>query len=920
MNDLILRTLFASPINQTQDLKKVLAGRDVSGSVAWDPFAQVAIAMNSARDVLQISVNGAVKVIARGGYDSVPDLGSHLFWNGVSNFVAISSEAGGGIYTSTTGEVWTRVGTSPVNSISAAYGDFSYVIAPIAAGSVWRSTDLITWSQHSTSTGAGFNRIRWLANQFYAVGTSGTVSRSANGTSWETLRQTGSDILYDIAWSGTVWVAAGANSTNSSPYVISSSDLSTWTVRTSGAAAAIRTVFWAPTGVGSMFIASTPTNGGLFSSTNATTWSSVTNPAGAIGVTGLFAGSTFLFAVGREGLVMRTSSGSATSFSLSVPAAASVKDLSKPSSSGVLTIVGFHSNGGFIGEMSLPDARYSNVYTSASWINSVYEFTNGSPVTVAVGNGGLILRKTTGGYSARTSGTTAALTGVVCNPSGSIWVVSTLNEVLRSTDQGLTWSRVATPNLVSGVGLNYNSVTYDEAQNQFILVGDYSYILSSSDGIAWVVQEDSAYSFNAVATNRGAASAPGDGIAVAVGYRGKVRTITGTTTSKWKYATSQTPSNLFGVCWNGSIFTAVGENGEALTSSDGINWTARSTGTTNQLNSVVWASNQLVTVGAFGTIRTSPTGVTWTARTSGTTLSLNSVAWSGTQLVAVGATGTVITSTDGITWTARTSGTTNQLNHVTWSGSQFVAVGNGGVVLTSPTGTTWTVRTSGTTQHLTSIVWGAGGTNKFLAVGPKEFVLSSVDGVVWDIVTLQTPFNQTVNSIAVYGSDLISVGVLGEVRTSAEGGSTWVLRTLTYPYSYSTNFLKVNQNNGVVVAVGTSGSIATLVAGSNFWGIPNQETFNQLNDIVVTQDKAIAVGHVSSAIVAGRSANVNLREWGTLDLVGRGTGAPNYTAVEWSYDNNQFILDNSGPFFALGTSVGEVYIPKGYTNSILSFG
>ena len=99
-------------------------------------------------------------------------------------------------------------------------------------------------------------------------------------------------------------------------------------------------------------------------------------------------------------------------------------------------------------------------------------------------------------------------------------------------------------------GNNLNDIAWDGSQ--FIAVGGYGTILSSTDGQTWNIIQNS-----------------------------------GTTMS------------LTGIIWDGdsSRFVAVGSSGTILTSPDGISWTSQNSGTTNGLSDIIWNGSQYVAVG-----------------------------------------------------------------------------------------------------------------------------------------------------------------------------------------------------------------------------------------------------------------------------------------------------------------------------------
>ncbi len=237
---------------------------------------------------------------------------------------------------------------------------------------------------------------------------------------------------------------------------------------------------------------------------------------------------------------------------------------------------------------------------------------------------------------------------------------------------------------------------------------------------------------------------------VAVGFEG--RALTSTDGVTWSDATPSAGNNLSAIVWSGTQFLAVGDFGTLYTGGPGA-WTAQTLGTADTLIGVTWTGDQFVAVGSTGKIFTSPTGVAWTARTSGTTTSLFSVAWSGEQLVAVGETGKILSSADGASWTARTSGTTQPLFGVAWSSGQFVAVGDAGKILTSPDGVTWTARTSGTSNQLLRV---SGSGRQWVAVGGPGTILTSPDGVTWTTRTSGT--GQWLSGVTWAGNQFVAVG------------------------------------------------------------------------------------------------------------------------------------------------------------------
>ena len=98
----------------------------------------------------------------------------------------------------------------------------------------------------------------------------------------------------------------------------------------------------------------------------------------------------------------------------------------------------------------------------------------------------------------------------------------------------------------------------------------------------------------------------------------------------------QTGGALNDVLWNGSAFVAVGDNGVALSSADGVSWRQADTGTPETLYGVAWNGSHFTAVGTGGARVESEDGVAWTAVDTGTSNDLYSVRWSGGRLLALG--------------------------------------------------------------------------------------------------------------------------------------------------------------------------------------------------------------------------------------------------------------------------------------------
>ena len=130
-------------------------------------------------------------------------------------------------------------------------------------------------------------------------------------------------------------------------------------------------------------------------------------------------------------------------------------------------------------------------------------------------------------------------------------------------------------------------------------------------------------------------------------------------------------SNLSAVAFGNGMFTAVGDNGVILISSDGVNWTP-GISETDDLYDVTFGAGVFV-VGGGDKILTSPDGVYWTTITlADTSFFVSRITYGNGIFVAVGVF-TFISSTDGINW----SGSNIQQTPLSSSSYDGVVYANG---------------------------------------------------------------------------------------------------------------------------------------------------------------------------------------------------------------------------------------------------
>jgi hypothetical protein len=251
---------------------------------------------------------------------------------GNSKFVAVSYSMGDTVLTSSDGITWTGHISTALYNLAVAYGDNQYVAVGSPSNSVgtiqtspdgvtwtartsgtsdmicgvawgdnkfvtvewWPSTssDGITWTSQSATSGH-LDGVTWGDSQFVAVGRSGIIYTSPNGTTWTSRTAVTSRNLLGVIWGSDKYVAVGDSGT-----VLSSSDGVTWTVQTSATSNALRSVAYG----NSSYIA-VGDSGTIVSSSDGITWSGQVS-----GISNTFSGITYgnsmFVAVGDSGTIL----------------------------------------------------------------------------------------------------------------------------------------------------------------------------------------------------------------------------------------------------------------------------------------------------------------------------------------------------------------------------------------------------------------------------------------------------------------------------------------------------------------------------------------------------------------------------------------------------------------------------------------
>ncbi len=533
--------------------------------------------------------------------------------------------------------------------------------------------------------------------------------------------------------------------------------------------------------------------------------------------------------------------------------------------------------------------------------------------------------------------------------NGEFIVAGPHQSLRHSSNGGFTWG----PEVPLGNG-NARDVIF--GGNQFLMVGDFGFMLTSSDGNNWLVQTSGTSSSLNAALFAG-------GQYVAAGTQGTVLTSPDAVT--WTSHQIATQPFINDVTYNGSFYVAVTREGKIYTSPGAVNWAAEPSPVSTPLNSVTWNGSLFIAVGAgtTGIILSSSDGVSWTQQTTPSGIfGLNDVIWDGTQFIVVGTNAAILTSANGINWNPAVTITSGQqfykiiMTPTNLASGQYFITGDGGLVITMHTilGTPF-MRSPNphlATQKLSNVNWNG---SQFVAVGQKTPVLHSPDGVTWSQASANVGM---FNDLTWDGSQYIAVGSGANTWTSADA-TTWVAHGL--PGSY--NLLGViMRTSGLFIAVGESGRIVTSNDGSS-WTNRVSGGSDALISVAASASRIVAVGlngaitsssdgvswsWQTSGIAAGADINSVIHA-GPANFVAVGSGATILTSndgLTWTkqafnglnsllqsvmWDGNQYLAvgDTGSCIRSLDAvtwqncssdSVNDFYAIAGNTNVVVAVG
>ena len=604
-------------------------------------------------------------------------------------------------------------------------------------GVVLTSSDGVSWTGRSGSTGNDLTKVVFAAGKFIAIGDKGTVVTSADGTAW-TQHKTGTDEkLLDIAWNGSIFAAVGTNGV-----IATSRDFTKWSVHKSGKKADLHKVVW-----GRNTFAAVGSSGSIITSVDGINWTFRETGIKSHIYDVLYDGEKFIAVGGGYGPweedLGRCYGGVVIISEDGVKWRAVVK--------GTLMLNTFNNvayNGDvYYASDSIFDVMYMS-YDGRRWTRIKNRFSLDYLISygknfiaydnhgINVSKDGISWERVPTGVNIYVPGTNVSTIKSIAKGPDKYVAVGDCSTITMSTDLK-SWSVVKAPKhpiryceiaygngvyvaigynggmAVSKDGTSWSVIPHPSdywfkhitwGNNRFVVVGIDGIILTSTDGYTWNQKYDRRFHFDGLAFGNGKFVAQGR----REGYFENDRyipeeavSLISTDGENWdmKPATVENIIIVRAVRWINNKFFAVGsasisssveEGGLLMSSPDGVKWTRVKSGIIGEIKDIDWNGKTYAAVAdevddfhnkkVFYETTSSPDGIKWTARKSDKDLGLNSVAWDGSRFVAVGEAGETFVSKDGADWSQCRSGTNVDLERVAYINGKLIALGFDGFI------------------------------------------------------------------------------------------------------------------------------------------------------------------------------------------------------------------------------------------------
>jgi len=393
--------------------------------------------------------------------------------------VAVGVGSGGAIVTSTDGVNWTAQAFGSGTLMDVSYGAGRFV-AVGEQGEIATSVDGTSWSAVDSGTNVFLIRTIYAVGRFLAIGTDGSVIASNDGLSWQPTAQLGGYVL-GIASDGAQFVAVGSLPAR----IFTSTDATTWTTRVLSPLTQAQGVAFG----GGTFIA-VGESGSIETSIDGAHWT-VQNSGSSARLWGATYGNGTFVAAGIGGTILSSSD---------------AQHWQAVSSTGVDYYAGAYGNGRFV-LVGLGGTATSD--DGSNWSGN-YAFDLFHGVAYGLGKfvavGGTIQTSTDGSNWASSVFPNDIGLRDVAFGRGQFVAVGDVGRILLSPD-GDTWTLVPRP-----TGANLYSVVFDGGL--FVAVGDSGTVLLSEDGSTWFAP---GVGVSMPADGRLSHAAAGNGTFVAIG-------------------------------------------------------------------------------------------------------------------------------------------------------------------------------------------------------------------------------------------------------------------------------------------------------------------------------------------------------------------------------------------------------------------
>ena len=759
---------------------------------------------------------------------------------------------------------WTKRTSGTVANLSAvAYGSGQFV-AVGESGMVLQSYDGTNWTIPFSATTTTLMDVTCGAGRYVAVGANGTIVLSTNGLNWNSATSGTTETLNGIAYGLGYFVAVGENGT-----ILVSSDGTNWIASDSGSAISLTSVAFN----GSLFVA-VGANGTVLTSSAGTNWIGQFS-----GTTNYFSSVTYgngnFIATERQffnSLICASSTGSDWTSRLVLTNVVYLYDIAW--GGGYFVLVGDR----FVPPCTQPCFLQPAIYFSGDGTN----------------------------WDVRGKSSYGRFSGVAFG-TGTFVIVGETGEILQSDPIPEPPTISTQPQdqiLLAGGTASFSVVAEGTIPLQYQWFKADTLVATATEQVFSItnVRDFDAGAYSVVITNTLGSVTSAPAVLTVLDPLGQ-----------WHSRNPVPPGNNFlrNIAYGSGMFVAVGWYGTILTSLDGLRWTPRGFDANPYFYGVAYGSGKFVAVGADvpsnKCIWTSTDGFNWSPSATLGNLWNSQVAFLNGLFVAVGD-GKLLTSSDGTNWDLQPLA---GISDVAFGNGVFVAAG--GATFTSSDGSTWISRTPGAPNNPYGLIFGKG---LFVAVGGRT-IYTSADGVNW-IQRLSLSSGSSLFDVTFDGNAFVAVGSFGTGQTAiytSQNGTNWTSRSSgtmarLYGVTYGNErfiavgdtILKSNDGiswtnctvatiedlhqgtigNGSLVVVGNNGTILTSSNGIG-WTLQNSGTTRALNGVVWGTNTFVAVGDFGKILTSsnGISGWVPRNSGTTLGFSGVQYGNGNFVAYTY---------------------------------------